>query len=161
MPEPLEVSLPNDLEVVVTRRFDAPRAVVWNCHTKPELIQRWMLGPDGWTMPVCEMDLRVGGKFRWRWRSETDGSEFGFVGEFREIEKPARIVHTERVDGADTDDEMIVTQTLVERSGKTTLTVVMRFSSRQARDATVGTGMTTGMEAGYARLDGMFASESV
>ena len=79
------VTLPNDRDVVVVRAFNAPRALVFDAWTKPELVRRWMLGPPGWTMPVCEMDVRPGGKFNWRWRSEKDGSEFGFTGEFREV----------------------------------------------------------------------------
>jgi Activator of Hsp90 ATPase homolog 1-like protein len=79
MPKPLEVSLPSDREVRVVRSFSAPRKLVWDAHTKPELMQRWMLGPPGWSMPVCEIDLRVGGAYRWRWRSDEDGKEFGFL----------------------------------------------------------------------------------
>ena len=75
-----QVSLPSDSEVKVTREFKARRELVYKAHTVPELVQRWLLGPPGWTMPVCEMDVRVGGKYRWRWRSVEDGKEFGFHG---------------------------------------------------------------------------------
>ena len=88
MPKPLEVTLPSDREVRVVRSFNAPRKLVWDAHTKPELVQKWMLGPPGWTMPVCEMDVRVGGSYRWRWRSQEDGKEFGFFGKFREVDAP-------------------------------------------------------------------------
>src|SRR5512147_2321356 len=76
MPDKVQVTMPSDREVRVVRQFKAPRALVWDAHTKPELITKWMLGPPGWSMPVCEMDVRVGGAYRWRWRNETDGKEF-------------------------------------------------------------------------------------
>ena len=89
------VTLPNDTDVVVVRAFNAPRELVFDAWTKPALLQRWMLGPPGWTMPVCEMDVRPGGKFKWRWRSEKNGKEFGFWGEFREVVRPSRLVHVD------------------------------------------------------------------
>ena len=92
-----QVALPSDREVKVTRSFKAPRALVYKAYTDPTLVQRWLLGPPGWSMPVCEMDVRVGGRYRWRWRSDQDGSEFGFAGTFREVQPPSRLVHTEAV----------------------------------------------------------------
>ena len=89
--EKAQVTMPSDREVAVTRSFKAPRALVFRAHTEPELVRRWMLGPPGWSMPVCEMDVRVGGSYRWRWRSDTDGKEFGFVGTFREVQPPSRL----------------------------------------------------------------------
>ena len=86
------VSLPSDTEVRVTRDFKAPRSLVWQAHTEPSLLQRWIGGYPGWSMPVCEMDVRPGGKYRWRWRMDESGHEFGFFGEFREVEAPARMV---------------------------------------------------------------------
>ena len=83
--EKAEVTLPSDREVQVKRSFGAPRALVYRAYTEPELVRRWLLGPPGWSMPVCEMDVRVGGRYRWRWRSDEDGSEFGFTGTFREV----------------------------------------------------------------------------
>ena len=96
--EKAQVTMPSDREVTVTRSFKAPRALVFRAYTEPELVRRWMLGPPGWSMPVCEMDVRVGGSYRWRWRSNTDGKEFGFVGTFREVQPPSRLVHTETYD---------------------------------------------------------------
>lgn len=161
MPKPIEVTLPSDREVRVVRSFNAPRKLVWDAHTKPELVQKWMLGPPGWTMPVCEMDVRVGGSYRWRWRSEGDGKEFGFFGTFTEVNKPVKIVHQEHYDpgdigGAMSSDPAIISSDYLESNGVTTLTVTMRFSSKETRDAAVSTGMTGGMEIGYARLDDMF-----
>ena len=166
MPKPLEVTLPSDREVRVTRTFNAPRALVWDAHTKPELVKKWMLGPPGWTMPVCEMDVRVGGKYRWRWRNDEDGKEFGFYGTFLEVKAPARIVHDEYYDPGDvggampSNDPAHITLELSESGGVTTIVNVMRFASKEARDGAVSTGMTDGMEMGYARLDDMFAGKS-
>ena len=159
-----EVSLPSDSEVKVTREFKARRELVYKAHTVPELVQRWLLGPPGWTMPVCEMDVRVGGKYRWRWRSDEDGKEFGFHGTYREVVAPKRIVHMEYFDPGDVGGEMgngaLITMELTEKDGVTTLTSLMDFGSRETRDAAVSTGMTDGMEASYKLLDGLLSEES-
>jgi uncharacterized protein YndB with AHSA1/START domain len=165
MPKPLEVTLPSDREVRVVRSFNAPRQLVWDAHTKPDLVQKWMLGPPGWAMPVCEMDVRVGGAYRWRWRSEEDGKEFGFFGTFTEVNEPNTIVHEESYDpgdigGAMTSEPAIIASEYVEANGVTTLTVTMLFASKETRDAAVSTGMTDGMEIGYARLDDMFKAKA-
>jgi uncharacterized protein YndB with AHSA1/START domain len=163
--ERAEVTLPSEREVKVTRSFRAPRALVYRAYTEPALLQRWMLGPPGWTMPVCEMDVRVGGRYRWRWRSEGDGSEFGFSGEFREVEPAVRLVHTERFDpGAAVadgypDGAAIVTVSFTEESGVTTVVTDIDFGSREARDAAIATGMTDGMEQSYGLLDGLLAGQ--
>src|SRR5690348_490411 len=96
----LKVTMPSDREIAMTRVFDAPRTLVFDAHTKPELVKRWLLGPPGWTMPVCEIDLRVGGKYRWVWRSDSDGSTMGIGGVYREIVAHERLVATERFDEA-------------------------------------------------------------
>jgi uncharacterized protein YndB with AHSA1/START domain len=166
MPKPLEVTFPSEREVRVTRTFNAPRTLVWDAHTKPELVQKWMLGPPGWTMPVCEMDVRDGGKYRWRWRNQEDGKEFGFYGTFKEVKAPSRIVHDEYFDPGDvggampSNDPAHITLELSESGGVTTLVSTMRFASKEARDGAVSTGMTGGMEMGYARLDDMFAKQA-
>lgn len=154
MSKPLTVELRGEREVVVTRGFDASRELVWDCHTKPELVKRWMIGPTGWTMPVCEIDLRVGGKYLHTWRHPSK-AEFSMHGIYREIAKPERLVVNEYYQ----EEESFVTQTFAERGGKTTLTAVMRFSSEQAREAAVKTGMTDGMEQGYQRLDEILATQ--
>ena len=158
MIEKAEVTLPSDHEVQVTRSFRAPRALVYRAHTEPELIRQWMLGPPGWTMPVCEIDLRVGGTYRWRWRSEKNGKEFGFSGTFREIEPNVRLVHTESFDPGTTGEKMadspsLVTLTLVGDGPITTVTNVIDFGTKANRDAALATGMTTGMEQSYQLLD--------
>ncbi len=155
------VSFPSDTEVRVTRDFKAQRDLVWKAYTQPDLIKRWMLGPPGWSMPVCEMDLRPGGKYRWRWRSDEDGKEFGFFGEFSEVEAPAKIVHAENYDpgdmGGPMDDSQpaIITTTFTESGGVTTLVSHMKFASKDIRDAAIASGMTGGMEMSYANLDNL------
>jgi uncharacterized protein YndB with AHSA1/START domain len=158
-----QVTMPNDREVHVTRVFNAPPAIVFDAFTKPQLVKRWLLGPPGWTMPVCEMDLRVGGKFTWRWRGD-DGKEFGFHGEFREVVRPSRIVHTENFDpgdvgGAMGGEALVISE--FKAQGKGTLyTITIRYGSKADRDAAVKTGMTDGMEMSYVRLDGVLAPSS-
>jgi len=156
--EKAQVTLPSEREVKVMRSFKAPRALVYRAYTEPQLVQRWLLGPPGWSMPVCEMDVRVGGRYRWRWRNDQDGSEFGFAGTFREVQPASRVVHTEAYDpGTLTDsypaNEAIVTVTFIEDGGVTTMTSLIDFGSKEARDAAVATGMTDGMEQSYRLLD--------
>ena len=166
MPAPpkAEVTFPGDAEVRVTRQFFAPRAVVYRAYTEPDLMKRWLLGPPGWSMPVCEMDLEVGGKFRWRWRNDEDGKEFGFYGEFLDIRDDARIVHSQHYDSGDVGGEMgegiTVRVTFDERDGVTTVTTSLEFKSEEDRDAAVATGMTDGMEMSYKLLDTLLAKEA-
>jgi uncharacterized protein YndB with AHSA1/START domain len=162
--EKAEVILPSDREVQVTRSFKAPQALVYRAYTEPELLKRWLLGPPGWSMPVCEMDVRVGGQFRWRWRSDKDGSEFGFFGTFREVQAPTRLVHTETYDpgtigGAHPGGEAIVTVSFTEAASVTTMTSLIDFGSKEARDAAVATGMTGGMEQSYQLLERLLEQE--
>jgi uncharacterized protein YndB with AHSA1/START domain len=154
-----QVALPSDHEVKVTRKFRARRDLVWKAYTTPELVRRWLLGPPGWTMPVCEMDVRAGGKYRWRWRSNEDGKEFGFHGEFREVSPPEKLVQIEFYDPGDVGGDMgegaLITTTFTEKDGVTTLTSLMDFKTKAARDAALSTGMTDGMEQSYQLLDGV------
>ena len=157
------VTLPNDRDVVVVRVFNAPRELVFDAWTKPSLLQRWMLGPPGWTMPVCEMDVRPGGKYRWRWRNDQDGAEFGFSGEFREVLRPSRMVHVERYEPGDVGGEMgeaLVTSELSEKDGVTTHKMTIRYASKHVRDAALKTGMTDGMDQSYQKLDELLASQA-
>ena len=156
----LKVTMPSDREIAMTRVFDAPRKLVFDAHTKPELVRRWLLGPPGWSMPVCEMDLRVGGKYRWVWRSDSDGSTMGIGGVYREIVAPERIVSTERFDEAWYPGEGLNTLVLVEEGGRTTLTQTMRYQSTEARDAVLKSGMEKGAAASYDRLAQLLASPS-
>ena len=158
--EKAQVTLPSDREVKVTRSFKAARSLVYRAYTEPALVQRWLLGPPGWSMPVCEMEVRVGGRYRWRWRSDTDAREFGFVGTFREVTPPSRLVHTETYDpgsvgGAHPPTEALVSVTFTEEDGITTVTTLIDFGSNEARDGAVATGMTDGMEQSYQLLDAL------
>jgi len=154
----LRVTMPSDREIAMTRMFAAPRTLVFDAHTKPELVKRWLLGPPGWTMPVCEIDLRVGGKYRWVWRSDNDGSTMGIGGVYRQIVAPERIVTTERFDESWYPGEGLNTLVLVEQGGRTTLTQTMRYESKEARDAVLKSGMEQGVEASYDRLAELLAS---
>ena len=160
--EKAQVTMPSDREVKVMRSFRAPRALVFKAYTEPALVRQWMLGPPGWSMPVCEMDVRVGGKYSWRWRSDTEDKEFGFKGTFREVQPPSKIVHTEAYDpgsvgGEYPDGEAIITTSFTEEGGVTTVTTLMDFGSKAARDNAMSTGMTDGMEQSYQLLDNVLA----
>jgi uncharacterized protein YndB with AHSA1/START domain len=163
--EKAQVTLPSDREVKVTRSFRAARPLVYRAYTEAALVQRWLLGPPGWSMPLCEMDVRVGGSYRWRWRSDKDGSEFGFAGTFREVQPPSRLVHTEMYDPGTVRDshpqnEALVTVTFAENGGLTTVTTLIDFGSKDARDAAVATGMTDGMELSYQLLDRLLSESA-
>ncbi|MGH7751257.1 MAG: SRPBCC family protein [Gemmatimonadales bacterium] len=153
----LKVTAPGDRDVVMTRTFDAPRRLVWDAFTKPELVQRWLLGPDGWSMPVCEIDLRVGGKYRYVWRKDQAETEMGMGGVFREVRPPERLVHTEKFDESWYPGEALITTVFAETAGKTLVTQTMHLESREARDAVLKSGMESGVEAGYHRLDRILA----
>ena len=142
-----------DREIVVTRVFDAPRRLVFDAYTKPELIKQWLIGPDGWSMPICETDLRPGGKYRYVWRNDTDGSEMGMGGVYREVAPPERIVATELFDEVWYPGEAVDTIVLTEQGGKTTLTQTILYNSRETRDAVLKSPMQTGMAASYDRLE--------
>jgi uncharacterized protein YndB with AHSA1/START domain len=154
----LQVSTPTDREILMTREFDAPRQLVFDAHTRPELLKRWLFGPDGWSLDVCEIDLRVGGAYRYVWRRERTKSEMGMGGVFREVEVPERLVATERFDEAWYPGEAVNTSVFTERGGKTTLTLTMLYESRAARDTALQSGMEKGMALGYDRLEGVLAA---
>lgn len=153
----MTLTTPSDREVRFTRTFQAPRALVFDAFTRPELLARWMIGPDGWSMTVCEVDLRPGGRFRYVW-TKPSGKEIGMGGTFVEITPPARIVHLEVFDEDWTGGETRVTTELVEQGGVTHMSLTVLYASRAARDGALQSGMTSGMETSYARLDAMLAS---
>lgn len=159
-----QVTTPSDREVKVVRSFKAPRPLVYKAYTDPQLVKRWLLGPPGWSMPVCEMDVRVGGSYRWRWRNDTDGSEFGFTGTFREVQPASKLVHTEAYDpgslgGGYPGEPALVTVIFTEDGGATTVTSLIDFGSKEARDGAVATGMTDGMEMSYQLLDQLLSEQ--
>jgi uncharacterized protein YndB with AHSA1/START domain len=141
---------PTDNELVVTRVVDAPRRLVFDAWTNPRHIPQWLLGPEGWTMPVCEIDLRAGGKWRYVWR-KADGAEMAMAGAVREVAPPERLVTTESW-GPDWP-ETVNTVVFTESDGKTTITLTVRYPSKEARDAAMKTGMKEGMDMSFIRLD--------
>ncbi len=140
-------------EIVITRVFDAPRQLVFDAYTKPELLKKWLLGPDGWSLPVCEIDLQVGGKYRYVWKSDADGREMGMGGIYREVAPPERIVATEIFDEAWYPGGAVDTIVLTERDGKTTLTQTILYNSRETRDAVLKSPMQYGLAMSYDRLE--------
>src|ERR1700741_1698991 len=154
-PESFKLSTPSDREIAIERDFNAPRTLVFDAFTKPELVRQWLLGPDGWSMPVCQIDLRVGGAYRYEWRRDSDGTTMGMGGVYREIVAPQRIVHAERFDDAWYPGEGLGTLVLAEQGGKTTATQTMLYESRAARDAAIKTGMEQGGAASYDRVEGL------
>jgi uncharacterized protein YndB with AHSA1/START domain len=140
---------PSDREVAMTRVVDAPRSLVWEAWTNPEHVPNWLLGPPGWTMPVCEIDLRPGGAWRFVWR-KGDGEEMAMSGEYREIAPPERLVSTESW-GADWP-ETVNTLVLDEEDGRTTITQTVLYPSTEARDAALETGMKDGAAQSFDRL---------
>lgn len=133
----------------MSRVFDAPRSLVFEAFTDAKHLPQWMLGPEGWTMPVCEIDLRPGGAWHFVWRRD-DGAEMEMTGEYREITPPERLVSTESWGGD--WPETIVTLTLTEEDGKTRMTQTVLYPSKEARDAALATGMKEGADVSYDRL---------
>ncbi|MGH7551043.1 MAG: SRPBCC family protein [Gemmatimonadota bacterium] len=154
----LMVTTPSDREIAMTRVFDAPRSLVFDALTKPELLKRWLFGPDGWSLEVCEIDLRPGGEYRYVWRHEADGTEMGMGGVYREVVPPERIVATESFDESWYPGDAVGTMVLTEQGGKTTLTQTMLYESREARDAVLESPMESGVAASYDRLEEVLAS---
>ena len=166
-PETLEVTTPSDLEIAMTRYFDAPRRLVYQAHVKPELLRRWMIGPPGWAMSICEIDLRVGGTYRCGWKREegatpSEGCEsvpdaFEVTGLYREIVPNERIVATEYMGPG---DGALVTQVFTEEGGRTKFVQLMRFNSQQERDEALKSGMAEGTALCYDSLAEMLAAEA-
>jgi uncharacterized protein YndB with AHSA1/START domain len=150
----LKVTTPTDLEVVMTRVFDAPRRMVYDAFRKPELLKRWF-GPRGWTLVECEVDFRVGGGFRFVLQAP-DGRKMGMRGVYRELAPPERSVHMESFD--DYPGESQVTGVFIEQGGKTTLTVTVLYASKEVRDAVLQSGMEHGAAESYDRLAELLAT---
>jgi uncharacterized protein YndB with AHSA1/START domain len=149
------LTTPSDQEIVVTRVVNAPRRLVFDAWTNPEHLPHWMLGPEGWTMPVCEIDLRPGGAWHFVWR-RADGTEMAMRGVYKEIVPPERLVSTESWGGD--WPETLNTLVLSEKDGKTTITQRVRYTSKEARDAALKTGMQEGMAQSFDRLDAYLAT---
>ncbi len=146
----VKATMQGDRDLVVTRTFDAPRHLVYKAWTTPKYLKEWMLGPEGWSMPVCEMDLRPGGAWHFVWRKD-DGTEMEMRGVYKEVKPPERVVSTESWGGP--WPETVNTLLLIEKDGKTTMTLTILYVSKEARDAALQTGMTKGMELSFQRLE--------
>jgi uncharacterized protein YndB with AHSA1/START domain len=157
MPSTLKVAAGGEREIVMTRVFDAPRELVFDAWTRPELLKRWLYGPEEWPLAVCEIDPRVGGALRFVWRHR-DGRNMGMSGVYREIARPERLVATEVWDEDWTGGEALVTMVFSEHAGKTTFTQTVLYSSRAARDAVLKSPMEQGMAKSCDRLAELLAS---
>jgi uncharacterized protein YndB with AHSA1/START domain len=145
----------SERELEITRAFDAPRELVWEAWTNAEHVPNWLLGPEGWTMPVCEIDLRPGGAWHFVWR-KNDGTEMEMRGEYREVAPPERLVNTESWGGD--WPETVNTVAFTEEDGRTTVTITVLYPSQEARKAATATGMESGMNRSFDLLDGYLAS---
>jgi len=154
----LEITTPSDHELQWRRVFNAPCSRVFEAITTPEFVRRWLLGPPGWVMTTCEIELRPGGNYRYVWRRERDGKEMGMSGVYREVVAPERIVSTEVFDEAWYSGEALGTVQLVEQDGKTTLIQTVKYESQSARDGVLRSGWEDGVTASYDRLDGILAA---
>ncbi len=147
----LQVTTPSEREVALTRVFDAPRRLVFDCYTRPELVKRWAGGPPGWRMLSCEIDLRVGGV--WHWVTEgPDGQRMGYGGVYLEVVAPERLVSTEVFDEPWYEGEAVSRLEFVEHAGQTTLTTTVRYASQAVRDAVLRSPMAEGMAYGLDQL---------
>ena len=156
----LVVETPSEREIVLKRAFNAPKHLVFDAFTKPELVRRWMLGPGGWVFAVCDIDLRVGGKYRFVWRRESGQEEMGMGGIYREIVPTEKLVSTELFDEDWTGGETLVTAAFTEENGQTLLTQTVLYASTEGRNGALQSGMTEGMSVGFARLDEVLAEQS-
>jgi uncharacterized protein YndB with AHSA1/START domain len=152
------ITTPSDREIAMARVFNAPRRLVFDAFTKPELVKKWLLGPPGWSMPVCNIDLKVGGAYRYVWKRDSDGTEMSSGGVFREIVVPDRIVATEKFEQPWYPGESLVTSILVEHDRKTTVTMTILYDSCETRDMVLKSGMERGVAASYDRLAELLAS---
>jgi uncharacterized protein YndB with AHSA1/START domain len=153
----LQITTPSEREIVMSRVFDAPRSLVFGAWTKPELLKRWLGVRGGWSMVVCEVDLRVGGAYRFVWRGP-DGAEMGMGGVYREIVAPERLVATESFDDPWNPGEAVDTTVLVEEGGKTTATTTVLYESEEIRDGVLESGMARGVAESYDMLAEYLAS---
>ena len=153
----LSLTAPSPCELQLTRTFLAPRSLVFDCWTKPDLVRTWLTGPDGWSMQTCTIDLTPGGTYRYEWRNR-DGYVIGLSGTFTDVVAPERLVSEEVFDEDWTGGPARNTIMFTEADGVTTYTQTIIYASEAARDAAVATGMADGMEAGFTQLDSLLAN---
>jgi len=156
----LVVKTQGDRDIVMTRTFNAPKHRVFEAWTKPELLKRWLLGPDGWSMPVCTVDLRVGGACRFVWKKDLTGDEMGMTMTYLEIVSNEKLVASEKFDQAWYEGEARSTLVFAENAGKTTVTNTVQYANKATRDAVLKSGMERGVAVSYDRLDQVFAQPS-
>src|SRR5882757_10021997 len=152
----MKLTTPSDNEIVVTREFDAPRRLIFECLTNPKLLTRWLGVQNGWSMALCEIDLKVGGTYRYEWRGP-NGETMKMRGIYREIIRPERIVNTEKFEESSHPQEAIDTTVLIDDGRQTTMTLTIRYDSKEIRDAMLKSPMERGMAAGYQKLDELLA----
>lgn len=155
----LQVTTPSDREIRIERNFAAPRRLVYDAFTKPELLKRWLGAMPGWSWAECEMDVRVGGRYRWVWKGP-EGAELGISGAYREVVTPERIVNTEKFDQSWYAGEAVDTVTFHGLGGTTTVVTSIVYESKAVRDGVLQSPMADGMEVGYQMLDTLLATES-
>lgn len=157
---PLQLSTPTDTTIVLLRRFNAPRHLVWEAMFTPEKMQRWMLPPPGWSVVRCHCDARVGGVLEIVWRSSDADPAMTLRGEFTEVRPFERAVHTETMTlgSGQVIGSLVETHEFAEDQGVTTMRITQKYESRDARDAAMGSGMDQGMEACYAQLDALLGT---
>jgi len=160
MTHEVTITAAGERELVIIRRFDAPRQLVFEAHTVPALMKRWFTGPDGWVLATCEIDLRVGGAYRHEW-AHADGRTMGMGGTYQEVDAPARLVATELFDEDWTGGGTVNTQSFDEVTGGTILTTNVQCTSAEARDAMLQSNMEAGIAASYARLDALLAGAPI
>ena len=153
----LIITTPSDREIAMSRVLDAPRQLVFDAYTKPALLKRWLGVFGGWSLDVCEIDLRVGGAYRYVWR-RAGGVEMGMGGIFREIVVPERIVSSEKFDDAWYEGDATGTVVFTEQGGKTTLTLTMLYASKEVRDAVLQSPMEKGVAASFDTLEEILAA---
>ncbi|HTH54122.1 MAG TPA: SRPBCC family protein [Edaphobacter sp.] len=148
----LKIAAHGDREIVMTRDFQAPRRLVFDAWTKPELVKRWLAGPSGWTMTTCEIDLKVGGSYRYQWTHE-NGKKMGMKGTYNEIVPPEKLVVTEQFDDEWYSGGGITTTTLTEKDGVTLVETRVLYISKEVRDTVLQSPMESGVSASYDRLE--------
>jgi uncharacterized protein YndB with AHSA1/START domain len=154
----LTLKTEGDTHLVITRGFAASPEAVYRAHTDPKIVQKWLLGPDGWTMPVCILEAKPGGKFRYEWKHETKPRGFYIAGEFVELTPHSKIVHVERMFLPEPTPENHV-ETRFEPDGPGTLmTIRMTLPDEATRSAMLSSGMDKGMEDSYVRLEKMISA---
>lgn len=164
MKHTLKITTPGDREIVITRSFDAPRRLLWEAMTKPELIRRWLFLPPGWAMTKCEEDPRVGGAYRWEWAGPDGNTAMAMHGVYREVVPQQRLVRTEIFEmgcAPRQEGETIAAIVFTEQAGCTTLTTTVTYPSKAARNGMLASGMEKGMAAGYDQLEKMLADNAL